>query len=88
MDDEVAHPRVVHRRLGLALPGIVGGRVIREHADDINRLEIGEADTLDILKFPAKYQMKELRFEVFRRVVRRRHLAVPVLRPGVAREWS
>ena len=60
VDDEIAHARVVDRRLGLRLPGVVGGAVVRKDADDIELGEIGEADAVDAFEFAAEDQMEKL----------------------------
>jgi len=86
MDDEIAGPGIVHRRLSLGLPGVVGGRVVGIDANDVNAAQIGEADSLDILKFPAKDQVKQLRCAVRLSVVRSRHPDFPVPRRGPARQ--
>jgi len=86
MDDEITHPGIVHRCLSLGLPGVVGGRVVGIDTNDINAAEIGEADTLDILKFPAKDQVKQLRCAVRLGVVRCRHPGFPVPGRGPARQ--
>ncbi len=82
MNDEIAHAGVVDTRLRFALPGVVGGGVVRIDADNIKRRQIGEANALDILKFAAEDQMKELR--PVRRGVRPHHLDFPVPHSGAA----
>ena len=42
VDDEIAHVRVVDRRLRLGFPGGIGCRVVREHADDVDLVEVLE----------------------------------------------
>src|SRR6202011_2502708 len=60
MHDEIAHLRIVDRRLRLRFPGSIGSCVIREDADDIERIEILEFDALDARQLAAKDEMQEL----------------------------
>ena len=61
MDDEVAHLGVVHRHLRLRLPGRMRGRIVREHADDVDLVEILEGVVLEIDQFAADDEMEQLR---------------------------
>src|SRR4051794_5312097 len=58
--DEVAHVRVVDGRLRLALPGGVGGGVIRKHADDVEIGELLELVPLEARELAAEDEMQEL----------------------------
>src|SRR6185436_13412190 len=60
VDDEVAHMRVVHGALRHRLPGLVGLRIARIHADDVQRAEVGELDVGERLELAAEHEVKQL----------------------------
>lgn len=60
MDDEVSHHGVVHRLLRLAAPRALGGGVIGENADDIERAGIFEGCSADAFEFAAEHDVEEL----------------------------
>jgi len=61
VDHEIAHVGVVDGLLRLCFPGRVGGRVIREHADDFHLVEILEGRVLEIGQLAADDEMEQLR---------------------------
>src|ERR1700733_8247802 len=60
MDHEIAHMGVVHGLLRLGLPGRIGGRIIREHADDFHLVEILESVVLKIGQLAADDEVEQL----------------------------
>jgi hypothetical protein len=50
MDDEVAHMRIVDRRLGFPAPSFERLRVVREQADDVDFGEVDELGRVRILE--------------------------------------
>src|SRR6266699_740751 len=61
MNDEIAHVGVVDGLLRLCLPRRVRGRVVREHADDFDLVQIPERRVLEIDQFAADDEMQQLR---------------------------
>src|SRR5262249_62319276 len=60
MHDEIAHVRVVHRSLRHPPPGLVGLRVVRIDADDVEFAQIGKFDVLKRLELPTEHEVQEL----------------------------
>ena len=60
VNDEVAHLRVVDRRLRLGLPGRIGGGVVRKQADDLHLVEILEGDVFEVDEFATEDEVKQL----------------------------
>ena len=66
MHDEVAHLRIVHRRLRLGLPRRVRGLIVRIDADNVQCVEIAEFGSAQLLEFAAEHQVQKLLLSVFR----------------------
>src|SRR5947208_1614920 len=60
VDDEIAHLRVVHGALRHRLPGFVGFRVVRIHADEVELVEVGELDIVERFELAAEYEVEQL----------------------------
>jgi hypothetical protein len=60
MHDEIAHMGVVHAPVGCVAPGGVRLGVIRVDADDIERLQVEELDSVEGGELTAEDEMEEL----------------------------
>src|SRR5690606_3954400 len=60
VNDEIAHPRIVDARLRLRFPGIVGGAVVREDADDVEVGKVGEAQSVKTFQFSPEDKVEQL----------------------------
>jgi hypothetical protein len=60
VDDEVADVGVVHRRLRLAAPSVVGGLVVRIDSDDVELGGIDELGPARVLELAAEDEVQEL----------------------------
>ena len=60
MHDEIAHMRVVDGAVGGVLPGVVGFRVIRIDADDVERLQVAELDPVERGELAPEHEMEQL----------------------------
>ena len=57
MNYEIAHMRVIHRRLGGTLPCCMGGLVVGKYAYNIQLRQIRKSDFIDIFEFAPKDKM-------------------------------
>ena len=61
MNDEVAHVRIIYRRLRLGLPGRVRARIVREDSHDVELGKIPEIRAVERLEFTPEYEVRQLR---------------------------
>lgn len=66
MDDEITHVGVIDGLLGLALPCRIGRGVVGEQTDDLDLVEILESHVIEVEKFAADDEVKQLRLHSFR----------------------
>ena len=59
MGDEIAGMSVIDGRLGLRLPRLVGAGIVREHADDVDLVDILELVAPGIDKLAAEDEVQE-----------------------------
>ena len=62
--DDITHRRIIHSPLRARAPGGLGGRVIREDANEIERLQILELEPAGIFHPPAENQMEQWRMRL------------------------
>lgn len=60
MRDEIPHMSVIHSALGRVFPRVVGTVIVREHADDIDSIDIFERVFGRVDQFAAKYEVQTL----------------------------
>ena len=60
MRDEIACVGIVHGALSRVFPRVVGGIIIREHADDVDVLDVFECVLCRVNKFAAKDEVQAL----------------------------
>ena len=60
VNDEVAHLRVVHGALRHRLPGLVGLRVVRIHADEVERVEVCELHVVERFELATEHEVEQL----------------------------
>jgi hypothetical protein len=60
VNNEIAHMRVVHRRLCLGFPSKLGRFVVGKDSDNIKSIEIAEFDAAELLQLAAENQVEEL----------------------------
>src|SRR6516165_11812456 len=66
--DEIAHLGIVDRALRLGFPGRVGAGVIWIDADNVEPVEVPKLHAVNMIKFAAEDEVKELLCWLFREV--------------------